>query len=74
MNIKEYLFYTDMTVKKFAEKAGFHETYMSSIMNQKRKATKKALKLIEFATNGWVKPDTAFADTKVPDGFDVKVG
>ena len=69
MNLKEYLFYKDMSVKEFAKVAGFHETYMSAIMNKKRAASKKALKLIEFATGGWVKQDTVFQETKVPKGF-----
>ena len=69
MNLKEYLFYKDMSVKEFAKQAGFHETYMSAIMNKKRAASKKALKLIEFATGGWVKQDTVFQETKVPEGF-----
>lgn len=71
MNIKEYLFFKQMSVKEFAQIAGFHETYISSILNQKRAPSKKALKLIEFATDGWVKQDTVFADTKIPKGFTV---
>ena len=73
MNLKEYLFYKDMSVKEFAKQAGFHETYMSAIMNKKRAASKKALKLIEFATGGWVKQDTVFQETKMPEGFKADV-
>jgi len=69
MNIKEYLFYKEMSVKEFAERAGFHVGYISSILNRKRQPSKKTLKLIEFATEGWVKEGTVFEETKVPEGF-----
>lgn len=71
MNLKEYLFFKEMSVKEFAKLAGFNETYMSAIMNKKRLASKKALKLIEFATEGWVKEATVFEKTKLPEGFTV---
>ncbi len=69
MNLKEYLFFKEMSVKEFAQIAGFHVTYISSIITRKRCPSKKALKLIEFATEGWVKQNTVFAETQLPTGF-----
>lgn len=69
MNLKEYLFYKGLTLKEFAEIADISPAHLSSVVTRYRPTTPKLLRCIERASDGWVKPDTAFAETRLPDGF-----
>jgi transcriptional regulator with XRE-family HTH domain len=69
MNLKEYLFYKNQTLKEFALIADISACHLSSVMTGYRTTTPKLLRAIERATEGWVKPNTAFAETKLPEGF-----
>ncbi len=72
MNLKEYLFYKDLSLTKFAQIADLSPCHLSSVATGYRKATKKLLRTIERVTDGWVKIDAAFQPTKIPEGFPVE--
>jgi transcriptional regulator with XRE-family HTH domain len=69
MNLKEYLFYSGLTVRQFAKKAEMHDSYLSSILSGGRRPSKRMLKWIELATGGWVNAKDICSPTKLPDGF-----
>lgn len=69
MNIKEYLFYKNLSLKDFAKIVDVSACHLSSVITGFRKTSPKLLRAIERASDGWVKPDTAFAETKLPEGF-----
>jgi DNA-binding transcriptional regulator YdaS (Cro superfamily) len=69
MNLREYLFYKNQTLKEFALIADISPCHLSSVMSGYRKTSPKLLRAIERATGGWVKKDSAFAETKLPEGF-----
>lgn len=66
MNLKEYLFYTDMSIRDFSLKCSMSPSLLSNMITGKTKPTRKALILIEFASNGSVKQQNAFKPTMVP--------
>ena len=75
MNLKEYLFYKNQTLKEFSLIADISACHLSSVMTGYRRASPKLLRVIERVTFGWVKPNTAFAETKIPEGFPIeKIG
>lgn len=69
MNLKEYIFYSGMTLKQFAKHAEIHDSYLSSILSGGRRPSKRMLQSIEIATGGWVKAKDVCAPTTVPIGF-----
>lgn len=73
MNLKEYLFYSEMTVTKFAEIANLDRTFVSSIISGGRRPSKPSMIAIERATNGMVKSDTINSPIKKPEGWKGKI-
>jgi hypothetical protein len=69
MNLREYLFYKEMTSAEFARKADLSEAYVSMLCRRRAKPTGKTLRVIERTTDGWVKPEFACAPTKLPEGW-----
>ncbi len=69
MNLKEYLFYKNMSLKEFSLLVDISACHLSSVITGGRRVTPKLLRALERVTDGWVKPHTAFAETKVPEGF-----
>lgn len=70
MNLREYLFYSNMTVKDFAKIADFNNAFLSRILNGKHMPSAKTLRAIERVTNGKVRADTILAPTKLPEGWE----
>lgn len=70
MNLKEYLFYSDMALKEFARLADISHCHLSSVLTGARPVTPKLLRAIERASNGKVNADTIFAPTKLPEGWE----
>ncbi len=70
MNLKEYLFYSEMPLKEFAKLADISHCHLSSVLTGSRTVTPKLLRAIERASKGKVKADTIFAPTKLPDDWD----
>lgn len=69
MNLKEYLFYTNMTVREFGKIADISPCHLSSVMTGQRTITPKILRAITRATEGLVTEETAFMPTKLPIEF-----
>lgn len=69
MNLKEYLFYKEITLKEFSKIVDVSACHLSSVITGFRPTTPKLLRAIERASDGWVKPASAFAKTKLPEGF-----
>ena len=69
MNLKEYLFYKNLSLKEFAKIVDVSACHLSSVITGFRKTSPKLLRAIQRASDGWVKPDEAFAETKLPEGF-----
>ena len=67
MNLKEYLFYSQMTVQDFAKVADFSNAFLSRVINGKQIPSAKTLRVIERVTNGRVKPSTALLPIRFPD-------
>ena len=74
MNLKEYLFYSEMTVKEFAEKADVDKCYLSSVITQNRKPSPRFLRSIARASNNKVTAETIFMPTKLPEGWEEEGG
>ncbi len=72
MNLKEYLFYKDMTVRDFCKIAEFSDAFISSVLSGKKIPSPKTLRIIEKATGGKVKANTVTAPTKLPDDWENK--
>ena len=70
MNLKEYLFYSDMTVRQFAKLADFNDAFLCGVINGKRIPSAKTLRTIERITKGKVTCETACAPTKMPEGWE----
>jgi len=70
MNLKEYLFYSNMTIRDFAKIADFNNAFLSGVINGKRIPSAKTMRTIERVTNGKVRADTILAPTKLPDGWE----
>ncbi len=73
MNLKEYLFYKGLSLKEFAKIVDVSACHLSSVITGFRNTSPKLLRAIERASEGWVKPETAFAETKLPEGFKAKI-
>lgn len=69
MNLKQYLFYFNLSLTEFASLCSLSATYLGEIMRGKLKPSGKALKLIEMASEGWVSPEYAFKPTIIPKFF-----
>jgi transcriptional regulator with XRE-family HTH domain len=69
MNLKEYLFYKKLTAKEFAKILDIDKCYISSVISGNRKPSKKLLRSIEKYTDGIVKSENAFSETKLPKEF-----
>ncbi len=54
MNIREFLFYENLSVAEFAEKARLSRGYMDMIINAGLKPSKKACEDLKKATHGKV--------------------
>jgi len=74
MNLREYLFYSHMTIRVFAKLADLSVPCISGCVNNNYKPSAKTLRAIERATNGKVNADTIFAPTKLPAGWDENEG
>ena len=70
MNLKEYMFYKGMTIKEFAVYSDLSTAYLSRALNGRHMPSAKTLRVIERVTKGKVKPHTAFAETKFPEGWE----
>jgi transcriptional regulator with XRE-family HTH domain len=66
MNLKEFLFYNQLTVKDFANLIEMDKCYLSSVLNGNRKPSQKMLRAIERASKGIVKKENAFIPIKIP--------
>jgi len=71
MNLKEYLFYKNLSLREFSKIVDVSACHLSSVITGYRKTSPKLLRAIERASEGWVKPECAFAETKLPKGFTV---
>ena len=66
MNLKEYLFYKNMTVREFCKIAEFSDAFICTILSGKKIPSPKTLRIIEKATKGIVKAENVCAPTKLP--------
>ena len=66
MNLQEYLFYSQMTVKDFAKIADLSNAFLSRVINGKATPSAKTLRIIERVTNGRVRVETAFLPIIMP--------
>lgn len=55
MDLREYLFYNRITIKKFSETVECTRTHLSEIIHGRRSASRRLAKDIEKATDGQVK-------------------
>ncbi len=55
MEIKEYLFRNDMSIKRLADIIECHPAYLGAVKRKEKKPGKKLARQIERATNGDVK-------------------
>ncbi len=69
MNLKEYLFYSEMTIKEFALIADISPCHLSSVMTKQRPTTPKLLRAIARASKNKVTAETIFAPIKKPDDW-----
>ena len=69
MNLKEYLFYAQMTVTQFADIANLDRTFVSSILSGGRRPSKPSMIAIERATGGQVTAQSISQPIKVPKHF-----
>ena len=67
MNLKEYLFYSEMTVSDFAKIADLNNAFLSRVLNGKTIPSAKTLRVIERVTNGKVTTKTALLPIKFPE-------
>lgn len=69
MNLKEFLFYADMSAAKFARSADLTPSYISQVMRGNIRPTAKTLKVIVKATGDRIKPEDVCKPTRIPDEF-----
>lgn len=69
MNLKEYLFYGDISLIDFAKECDLSPTHLSTLMSGRAKASKKTCRRIEEKTDGRVTAENAFRPTKIPDEY-----
>ncbi len=62
-----------MSLKEFSLLVDISACHLSSVITGGRRVTPKLLRALERVTDGWVKPETAFAETKLPEGFEAKI-
>ena len=74
MNLKEYLFYKEMTVREFAAIADISPCHLSSVISGQRPTTPKLLRAIARATKNKVTAETIFSPTKLPEGWEDEEG
>ncbi len=67
MNLQEYLFYSQMSIRDFAKIADFSNAFLSRVINGKQVPSAKTLRVIERVTGGRVKPNTALLPIRFPD-------
>lgn len=67
MNLQEYLFYSQMSVRDFAKIADFSSAFLSRVINGKQIPSAKSLRVIERVTGGRVKVSTALLPIRFPD-------
>ena len=72
MNLKEYLFYSDMQLKDFAKLADISHCHLCSVLTGARPVTPKLLRAIARASKNKVTAETIFAPTKLPDGWETE--
>jgi DNA-binding transcriptional regulator YdaS (Cro superfamily) len=70
MNLKEYLFYSEMSVTDFSKLADLDRTFVSSIISGGRRPSAKSIRAIERATKGKVKASTITAPIKKPEDWE----
>ena len=66
MNLREYLFYKEMSMEEFSKTADLSSSYVSQLLRGKLNPTAKTLRVIERATGGKVKAENVCAPTKLP--------
>lgn len=54
MTLREYIFYSETTVKDFAEKIGYSRTHVSAVISGKRSASEKLKRLVKKHTENTV--------------------
>lgn len=69
VNLKEYLFYTNVSVKDFAKEIGVSNSYLSGILAGKKKPSIHLLAYIEQKTHGKVKIENISKPTRLPPEF-----
>jgi transcriptional regulator with XRE-family HTH domain len=74
MNLREYLFYKNMSVREFCKVADFNDSFLSTVLSGKKKPSAKTLRLIERATGGKVKAENVCSPTKLPEGWEPEDG
>lgn len=57
MNLKEFIFYSNISFKEFSKKAGISSSYLSALVNGHKKPTRALAFYIEYLTNGKVKAE-----------------
>lgn len=70
MNLREYLFYSGMSVREFAKLADFNEAFLCGVMKGNRIPSAKTLRAIERVTKGKVTAETACAPIKLPENWE----
>lgn len=70
MNLKEYLFYSNMKLKDFAKLVDVSHCHLSSVLTGDRPMTPKLLRAIERASRKKVTAETIFDPTKLPDDWE----
>lgn len=69
MNLKEFLFYSNMSAAKFARSADLTPSYISEIIRGNARPTAKTLRVIERATGGVVTTENVCKPTTIPPVF-----
>jgi hypothetical protein len=72
MNLKEYLFYSNITTKELAQALGFHHTHVRNVLCGVNKVSKKLSIAVEAYTNGVVKQDNVLGPFTHPRIKDLK--
>lgn len=66
MNLKEYLFYTDQNAVEFAKLCDLSPHYLRLVIKGKQKPSKKAMRLIQMASNEKIRPENICMPTNIP--------
>jgi hypothetical protein len=73
MNLKEYLFYLQLSEAAFAKLCDLSGSYVSAIIRGDIKPSDKTLRIIERVTEGLVTSRTFFKAIKIPKSLASKV-